>query len=360
MENKLRAIILGTILSFIPLSGHAQILPIEDTPSFNHKTIESTETTIPYSFFVGGHLYGSHNASIYPASSLLANIETLNKQDTLFFISLGDIIKKGEETYLNTFQHSFGEAISIPIFNSVGNHDLPFYQSELNTKKLPLFYAFQYQQSAFIFLDSITENGNIMGKQKEFLFSILDEIKQKNEIEHIFILSHYLIWANTDNIHKNAYLHANSISKYNQTNFSTDILPHLKQEFSDKQIYLLAGDVGTEWSYPLYFHKEKNIHFIATGIGDTPVDKILKFSIHSKEVDIDVISLTEEKTFPIETYTDPYNHQWYTEKTLLEKIKNIMLHKYFLLGLFTSVPFSYFFYRYGQYRMALRKKISNT
>ncbi|PCJ58655.1 MAG: hypothetical protein COA79_12930 [Planctomycetota bacterium] len=48
-----------------------------------------------YSFLLAGHIYGSPDggeASLYPASSLLANLDYINYLDPAFFMFLGDIV----------------------------------------------------------------------------------------------------------------------------------------------------------------------------------------------------------------------------------------------------------------------------
>ena len=109
-------VVIALLMVFQKLSGQA-------VSSFNK--LEVTDTSNNYSFIVSGHFYGSStNASTFPASSLQANIDTLNSLNSSFLMSLGDLFVDVNEMYISHYQKSLFDKLTMPLFNAVGNHDL--------------------------------------------------------------------------------------------------------------------------------------------------------------------------------------------------------------------------------------------
>ncbi|MBF0444355.1 MAG: hypothetical protein HQL68_02105 [Magnetococcales bacterium] len=73
-----------------------------------------------YSFWLGGHLYGSRKIS--PSVYLSDNVHLLTSGNERFFVSLGDIIKYPSYEILNNLSKVVS-TIPIPFYNALGNHD---------------------------------------------------------------------------------------------------------------------------------------------------------------------------------------------------------------------------------------------
>ena len=93
--------------------------------SINGKLLNPLKVHSDYSFLLAGHIYGSHNKSIFPAASLLANIELLNDLKPDFMVLLGDIVSGCNELEFAKLRESFLTKVTFPVFNAVGNHDVP-------------------------------------------------------------------------------------------------------------------------------------------------------------------------------------------------------------------------------------------
>src|SRR6218665_2527740 len=130
---------------------------------FNKRTLKDTVTD--YSFIVSGHFHGaSTNISTFPASSLQANIDTLNKLKPLFLMSLGDMFLDVDQSYLDHYQKSLFDKLTMPLFNAVGNHDLSngnMYEKVFGKS----WFAFKAGMETFIVLNTEVDDGNIKSEQ---------------------------------------------------------------------------------------------------------------------------------------------------------------------------------------------------
>ena len=68
---------------------------------------------------------------------------------------------------------------------------------------------------------------------------------------------------------------------------------------------MVSGDIGEAHSFPLFYHNDPNhnISYIATGLGDSNRDAIIKVEIQKDAViKFTPVSLTGEKVDAIENY----------------------------------------------------------
>ncbi|MFH1317461.1 MAG: hypothetical protein ABIH71_00400, partial [Candidatus Omnitrophota bacterium] len=61
---------------------------------FNNSILNLGRKADSFSFLAVGHIYGSCNDSVYPAASLLANLEVLNNSEAEFMVLLGDVVRR--------------------------------------------------------------------------------------------------------------------------------------------------------------------------------------------------------------------------------------------------------------------------
>ena len=178
MTNKINMILVITLFSIIMLMpDYAKGREI-----FSHisgKSLKLNDTPYAYSFLVAGHVYGTPSASLFPASSLLANIENFNDMNLEFIMLLGDVIQHlgaengiGElETTL--FKKFVADKLNAPIFNSPGNHD--YGNPELYKKYFGnSYFHFQNSSEVFIVLDTELVTNQIEGIQLEYLLELLN------------------------------------------------------------------------------------------------------------------------------------------------------------------------------------------
>ena len=99
---------------------------------------------------------------------------------------------------------------------------------------------------------------------------------------------------------------------------------------------------------PLFYHYDKNlkITFIANGIGDTDKDYVLKTDIVNSVVSFSGINISRQskelldiKNYGIQYWMDNSKNV----RKLSNRIKNILLNKYFISGFFIGLIMVSFF-----------------
>ena len=130
------------------------------TSQISDEVLNLQESPHAYSFIVSGHTYGTPSGSLYPAASLLANIQLLNSLNPDFMMLLGDVIQhQGAENgigelEIEIFKKSLVDKLEFPVFNSPGNHDLSI--RNLYEKYFgKTFFHFQQSSELYIVLDKI-------------------------------------------------------------------------------------------------------------------------------------------------------------------------------------------------------------
>jgi len=324
--------------------------------SFNKHSLYFNKNKVAHSFIIGGHLYGDNvnQLGVYPAATLIGNIDRINATNAEFFISLGDNIRESNELQLNNFYDSFTSKLDFPFFSVLGNHDV-YGIPELFLELLQSpYYSFIYKGSSYIFIDAITNDGRIEGEQLAWLNKVIKLISRSSDVKNIFVFSHKPIWY--DQIKE---MGAFDDRYYHAFNFSNDIMPKLLE--LKKEIYLISDDFGgtvNGQQANLFYHQDSknNIFYISTGIGNNLYDSLVIINVgDDKNVTVNEFSLTEKnptsiKNFDIGYYKEirPYRSQWQKIKS---RIYNQHIQLGFIIGsLFTIIlafcGFLYFKKRY--------------
>jgi Calcineurin-like phosphoesterase len=300
------------------------------------------DTSGNYSFIVSGHFHGeSSNLSTFPASTLLAGIDTLNSIRSSFMISLGDMFIDLNETYVSNYKKSLFSKLNMPIFNAVGNHDLSnnnFYEKVYGKT----YYSFSVGSELYIFLNTEINDGSIKNEQLEFFKKALAEA-QSEKVKNIFIFSHRPVWAENNATYEGLFK-GNSRTLIGENNFEEDIKPLLVVFPKYKQVYWISGSLANG-PVSFFYNKEPDskILFMQTAIRDLPRDAVLQIDVKDGTVSLKGISLTGQSLEPIETYNldywkqrvdveEPFNY-----RLLPLLIMQMLLHHYFWIGFVSSV-----------------------
>lgn len=165
----------------------------------------------------------------------------------------------GGDLAQNTFKNREAVAHRDSIFNfkspttlwSVGNHDKTsstmFYKTTLKNK----YHAYQRDDVTFITLDSQDSLSSIVGKQKEFLFNVLDTVTTSS----VLIMTHKLIFMNGHEVLDSQISKVCNANKghcyycHNPNNFYDEIYPRLI-ELRERgvQVVWVGGDLGYKTS----------------------------------------------------------------------------------------------------------------
>ncbi|MGQ0827752.1 MAG: metallophosphoesterase family protein [Bacteroidota bacterium] len=306
-----------------------------------------SDTSLNYSFIVSGHFHGaSTNVSTYPASTLLANIDTLNALKPSFLISLGDLFLDVNEMYIDHYQKSLFDKLQMPLFNAVGNHDLANGKSYEKTFG-KTFYSFTKNSELYIVLNTEINDGTIKGEQLEFLKEVVKSASSE-QVKNVFIFSHRPVWA--ESIKKYKKLFKDNTRSVLGNNFLKDILPLLQKISENKNVHWLSGSMG---GGPASFFYDKDaetkITFIQTAIRDLPRDAVLQINVINNIVSFKGISLTAQQLGPIESYNIEY---WSKTIPIQEKFNfrllpyltiQILKHQFFWIGFISCGILALFF-----------------
>jgi hypothetical protein len=318
--------------------------PSEMKSPFNGLSLQLGEKPQQYTILLGGHLYGAYTQSVFPAASLLANIDKINASGAKFFISLGDNFRKCDKLQISNYKNAFASQLKMPLFNAVGNTDLSdrkLYELEFGKNT---YYAFIYNDDYFVFLDSEMNDGSILGDQLTFFSETLQKAGAQTAIKNVLIFSHRFIWAMKP-IYSPVYMLLGfSIT---DNNFLTEVEPILIELARHKTVYWISGENGPT-GLPLFYEKDPNhnVTYIAVGLGDTGKDVLLQCSLdRSSPIHFTPIPLTGHEVKALETYGMNYWKSYYHSNSSFfdkyaEKIHRMLQSIYFWMGIFIMLPFT--------------------
>ena len=328
------------ILSFFAFKAHS----FEGKINENKEPLKQNSSTSNYSFYVGGHLYGTPGPSMYPAASLLGYVSEMKRSSAKFFIMLGDVIqhmkKNQADKEIEIFDHLINKKLNFPLYNAPGNHDLELGLEKYSKYFGEPYYQFVYGTEKFIFLNTQQDgNCNIGKEQENFLFESLNAAKVNDNLKNVFLLMHQPLWLvdNKEFLDVDSWTNTGT-HKTSCSDFSRNTLKNIKKLNLQKSLFLLSGDIGCKnyklgkipnESFPLFFEKDykNNITYIATGLCETENDNLIKLNIDkTSNVNIEVISLSGKKLNKIENYNQNYWRTYYNnqisekERILAKKI----------------------------------------
>jgi hypothetical protein len=266
---------------------------------FNRLSIADTSDN--YNFIVSGHFHGaSTNISSFPASSLLANIDTLNSLHSAFLMSLGDLFLDVNDQYVSHYQKSLFNKLHMPLMNAVGNHDLAGGSYEQRFGKT--FYYYFIRSELYVVLNTEMDDGKIKGAQLEMLKDALNQSVEKG-VRNVFIFSHRPVWAEELERYKSLFKD-NTRSSFSN-NFTSEVQPLLLNISGKINLYWISGSMGGMAPSSFFYDKDPktNITFIQTAIRDLPRDAALLVNLNKGKVNFSGISFTGEKLLPVENYS---------------------------------------------------------
>lgn len=326
-----RVLLTAMLVLLISLNGIADSI----VSPFNAKKIAIADSA-SYEFIVTGHLHGaSYNKSGFPAASLLANIDTLNKLQPAFMISLGDLFMAVNPESINNYNRSFFSRIGFPLFNAVGNHDV----NDLYKEKFgATWFAFSTPSEACIILDTEVNDGKIEGDQKKFLEAQMSQAMSDTRIKNIFIFSHRPVWSE-NNPRYSSIFSGQTRTEVGSNNFESDIRPLLIGASRTKNVFWMSGSLGVAPASFFYAKEDGyNLTFIQTAIRDLPRDAALRVKVDNGKVSFVPFSFTGQPLEAIEKYNAEF---WKSSTPAEEKfnyrllplmIKQTLMHPYFWWG----------------------------
>ena len=302
-------------------SGNA-IREQSELPVMNGMSFNPTSTPKAYRYIVAGHIYGAplNKKSIFPAASLLGNLDRINRAQPEFFMSLGDAVRLPSPIQFKTFRSSFLDRVSAPILNAVGNHDVASRERYLAEFPGSTSYLFTHGRVLHIVVDTELDVGRISGAQLEWLLESLLAAESNDSISSVALYGHKLLYVVGRDEFEVVSRHLNSHLGYQaDALFNQNLLPALRRLAEKKQVTWFAGDIGCAHSLPLFYVKEeqRDLTFVATGIGDTENDAILRVDVEeSGRMSFRVLRLDGLRALNLETYGVEFWRDYFQKKVL--------------------------------------------
>ena len=152
---------------------------------------------------------------------------------------------------------------------SLGNHDYTDVERVQKITKRPPYYSYHQNGMTIVVLDTQDSLSNMIGKQKDFLFGVLDTLKESS---YLVLLHHKLIWMYN---HVDLEKRVSSISNagfgdcfycINPNNFNSGVYPKLVElKQRGVEVICIGGDIGFKIKEFEYLSAE-GVYFLASGI----------------------------------------------------------------------------------------------
>jgi hypothetical protein len=301
------------------------------------------DSTGNYSFIVSGHFHGDgNNKSHLPVNTLLANLAWINESNADFMICLGDLFLNIEAD-MPGYQEYFFDRLEMPLFNSVGNHDLEdeIYQDNFGRT----WFAMHLGDDYHMILDTEIDDGDI-GEEQLRMFRMAKEGASTGVYQRIFIYSHRTIWK--DQYSELDELFTENTQSLTATNFSDDIYPMIESASEHVPVCWFSGSMGGGPSSFFHF-QDNNITYILSAIRGLPRDAILLVHVVDGQLSFETKSLTGQKVDAIESYNVDYwkNTEEETDLNLglmWYRFKVMLRHRYFWYGMGFAIMLSVLFW----------------
>ena len=265
------------------LGSFAQVSP------FNGLEVLPADSTGHYRILIGGHFHGaSNNRSGYPAATLLANLDTINKLGANLFLSTGDLFMDAENDRAR-YEHAFFRKLNVPLFNAPGNHD------RVNARREGGLFSVVRGHLAIVIEDTEENEGRLSSEDLEELAAL------PRSVNAVFIISHRPIWAEGDAQYSDLF--KDNTRSVTGTNFRKDVYPLLEKIAQHAHVYWISGSLGGGAPSSIFFQEHaKNITYIQCAIRDEPRDALLIAEVYPDTVKWSVLSLTGQELLAPQAY----------------------------------------------------------
>ncbi|MBK8228218.1 MAG: metallophosphoesterase [Flavobacteriales bacterium] len=263
---------------------------------FNGLEVLPADSTGHYRILIGGHFHGeSSNRSGYPASTLLANLDTINALGAHLFLSTGDLFMDAKKDSARYARALFSK-LKVPFFNAPGNHDLKPHTGDLFEE----LGRIQRGSDLLFILNTELNEGALSDKALDQLRSVSDPLSSF-ALQRVFIFSHRPIWAEDDPQYSDLF--KDNTRSLTGTNFRKEVYPILEQIAEHAQVYWISGSLGGQAPSSIFFQKHAtNITYIQCAIRDEPRDALLIADAYPDTVEWSALSLTGQELQSPETY----------------------------------------------------------
>lgn len=317
---------------------------------FNGMHVLPADSTGSYRIIIGGHFHGeSSNRSGYPASTLLANIDSINALGANLFLSTGDLYMDAKRDSARYAQALFSK-LRVPFFNAPGNHDRSErasqpaaftisigYLPELDTgghqvlrvgsdslqgqapdtafvragrevfKRAKAFGpdSLLLGLGACVVFDLEASDGSLTEHHLQELnfwrSALTDTNYSKLTGRRLLIISHRPIWSEDDERYSDLF--KENTRSLAGNNFQKEVYPILEDIAKHAQVYWISGSLGGGAPSSIFFQQHApNITYIQCAIRDEPRDALLIADVRPDSVHWSALSLTGQELLAPQAY----------------------------------------------------------
>lgn len=303
---------------------------------FNERVVPAPDSTGHYRFLMGGHFHGSStNRSGFPASSLLANLDSINGLGGHILLSTGDLFMdprpEGDPV---RYAWSFFQRLRMPLFNAPGNHDV--YKGMPKGEGHAPFH-FVVARTAVILLDTERNNGDLDARDE----ALLDSARiaaGTGRVDRVLILSHRPVWAEGDA--RYGPLFEGNTRSVLGNNFGRVAMPWLERITAHVPVFWISGSMAGRAPASIFFQPHAHhLTFIQCAIRDEPRDALLILDVGPDGHRWSAYSLTGRPVMVPERYDAAWweQHQRKGEpfnwRLLPHRVMSTLRHPAFLWGL---------------------------
>jgi len=338
---------------------------------FNGLEVLPADSTGHYRILIGGHFHGeSSNRSGYPASTLLANLDTINGLGAHLFLSTGDLYMDAKADSARYAKALFSK-LKVPFFNAPGNHDgskgsglvcdirmigrvgyADDQQVDLDGSYLEKDFRFHVPPSVgpsyaslHFLLNLEQSDGSVEASQLKRLRETAEDLQRFRELSEashdswrtewkVFIISHRPIWAEGDPQYSNLF--KDNTRSLTGTNFQKEVYPILQDIAKHAQVFWISGSLGGQAPSSIFFQQHAhNITYIQCAIRDEPRDALLIADVHPDTLKWSALSLTGQQLEAPETY----DAAWWGKRVGKEEPFNWRLLPYLIKKTLTRAEF---------------------
>lgn len=309
----IKAALLAFLLLALPACALAQGFFSQAPASpFNGLPLPKADSIGTYHFLVGGNLVGSaaNTASIYPAASLLAQLDRINANPITMLLAAGDLMRDGSDPTQRAAVKQAFRPLRFPVYHAPGATDLRDrigYKVDFKAYQ----HLFYYQDDCFLLLDA---EALVEGRGQELL-AFLDSYEQRkvfrrnSPTRNLFVLSsrHFFSACAPGFDGVDALSNAALPSSLDRE-MACKIHDRVLKFAGTAPVYWFSGDLGRAGKAAVYFSQAagSRVRYIGTGIGDTGRDALIRVTVNREgAVDLALFPLSDQTWKPLSSYTLP-------------------------------------------------------
>jgi hypothetical protein len=270
------------------------------------------DTTGTYRFLVGGNLVGSraNAASIYPAASLLGQLDRMNANPISLFIMAGELMRDGSDPAQRWAAKQAFKSLRFPAYHVPGAGDLrdrAAYKVDFKATS----HLFFYQEDCFILLD---DEALIEGRGQEII-AFIDAFEQRKVFRtnrptrNLFVFSsRHFFTPCAEGLDAIDALSNAPLPSSLDREMACRVHDRVLKFAQNVPVYWFTGDLGRRGKAAVYFSQApgSRVRYIGTGIGDTAHDALVQATVNRDgKVDLALFPLTNRAWNPLPSYTLP-------------------------------------------------------